>query len=183
MRGKMLIILVVMCLLLIAAQVLFQQEKTLERQRLELENELLQLQAENARLWAKVTELREQQSRLGQRMQDWLDAWEVDVAETTAYAPLDPGAKESMCYMGDSAVTASGAKVVPGITAAAAPDVPFGTRVYIPGRGMRIVQDRGPAINYTGDGVMQLDLCVETREEALDEIGRQKILVAIKNEI
>jgi len=117
---------------------------------------------------------------LGQRMQKWLDEWEVQEVEITGYAPLDPHAVEGMCYSGDPSVTTSGAKTTPGVTVAAPPNIPFGTRVYIPSRGMRIVQDRGPAINYTKDGVMQLDICVETQEEALNGIGRRKILAVIE---
>ncbi len=38
----------------------------------------------------------------------------------------------------------------------------------------------GGRVGYTEDGVMQLDLCVETREEALDMIERQKVVAVAK---
>ena len=64
----------------------------------------------------------------------------------TGYAPLDPDAIEGMCYSGDPNVTASGAKSDPNRTIAAGPGIPFGTQIYIPGIGNRIVEDRGSAI-------------------------------------
>ena len=51
------------------------------------------------------------------KIEDELNKWSV--YEATAYAPLDPKAKEGMCYEGDPRITASGAPVVPGVTVAA----------------------------------------------------------------
>ncbi len=103
-----------------------------------------------------------------------LESWSV--YEATAYAPLDSAAKEGMCYRGDPSITASGAKVVPGITVAAGPDIPFGTEIYIRGLGRRVVQDRGGRITNRS-----LDIAVSTQEEAL-RFGRRHVLakVAIK---
>ena len=74
------------------------------------------------------------------------------------------------CGDGDP-YTASGAEVVPGVTAAAGPDYEFGTRAYVMGDGPRIIQDRGGRI---GNG--SIDLAVETREEAL-AWGRRAVKV------
>lgn len=59
----------------------------------------------------------------------------------TAYAPLDPAAIPGMCFSGDPNVTASGSPPVPGETVAAGPTIPFGSRVWIEGIGIRTVND------------------------------------------
>lgn len=176
----LIIFLLILCLLLFGTFWLVLETENLEQERFQLQLELRELEDENQMLLQQLDELKAQQAQLGQRMENWLDEWDVQEAEVTAYAPLDPRAVEGMCYSGDPNITTSGAKTTPGVTVAAPPNIPFGTRMYIPSRGMRIVQDRGPAINYTKDGVMQLDICVETQEEALNEIGRRKILAVIE---
>ena len=97
--------------------------------------------------------------------------WEVMEAEVTAYAPTCPTAIEGMCYSGDPTITASGQEVEIGNTAAAGPDVPIGTKVWIEGFGWREVTDRGGAI-----GPGQFDVAVSSREEALN-FGRQDRIV------
>ena len=146
-----------------------------------LEEELSRLEAERNQLRIQYFRELEEREHIYREMREWLDEWDVREAEITGYAPLDARAIPGMCYSGDPRVTSSGAKTTLGITAAAPVDVPFGTRVYIPSRGeMRVVQDRGGRVGYTEDGVMQLDLCVETREEALDTIERQKVVAVVK---
>lgn len=120
-----------------------------------------------------INELREENAALRQRMETWLDEWDVMLMETTAYAPLDPAAVAGMCYAGDPTVTASGAPTTPGVTVAAGPDVPFGTRVWAVG-AMRTVQDRGGRI-----GAENIDICVATRAEAL-RFGRQRAVVVVE---
>ena len=107
------------------------------------------------------------------KIEDELNKWSV--YEATAYAPLDPNAKEGMCYEGDPRITASGAPVVPGVTVAAGKEFPFGTELYIKGIGKRIVQDRGGAI-----GKGRLDIAVKTQAEAI-RFGRRRVLVKILN--
>lgn len=92
----------------------------------------------------------------------------------TGYAPLDPGAIEGMCYSGDPNVTASGSKSDPNRTIAAGSGMPFGTQIYIPGIGNRIVEDRGSAITDN-----HIDIMFLTQKEAL-EWGRQEITVFVK---
>ena len=133
----------------------------------ELREEVVSLQEESVRLQEDNRELQGQ-------LQEWLDAWSVTDMVVTAYAPLCPTAVEGMCFSGDPSVTASGARVVPGKTAAAGPDIPFGTRVIIPGRGTYTVRDRGGSI---GNG--NIDIAVQTREEAL-AFGRQALRVALE---
>lgn len=112
-----------------------------------------------------------QDQELRNKLQEWLDEWEVETGEITGYAPLDTDARAGMCYEGDPSVTASGAEVVPGVTVAAGPPVPFGTRVFIGGLGWRVVQDRGGMISRG-----KWDVAMETRQEAL-RFGRQKLKV------
>ena len=107
------------------------------------------------------------------KIEDELNKWSV--YEATAYAPLDPNAKEGMCYEGDPRITASGAPVVPGVTVAAGKDLPFGTELYIRGIGKRVVQDRGAAISRGC-----IDIAMETQAEAF-RFGRRHVLVKILN--
>ena len=155
MRGKMLIFLALLCAMLLAAGWTAHEAHVKAEEHARLQKEILMLEVENALLRERIEELKEQQAELGDRMEKWLDEWDVREAEITGYAPLDARAIPGMCYSGDPRVTSSGAKTTPGITAAAPVDVPFGTRVYIPSRGeMRVVQDRGGRVGYTEDGVM-----------------------------
>ena len=93
--------------------------------------------------------------------------------EVTAYAPLDPNAIAGMCFEGDPNVTASGERPIPGVTAAAGRAIPFGTRIWVEGEGVRIVNDRGGMIHDRA-----IDLVKATRGEAL-RFGRQWRRVAI----
>jgi len=106
-------------------------------------------------------------------IEDELNKWSL--YEATAYASLDPNAKEGMCYEGDPRITASGAPVVPGVTVAAGKDLPFGTELYIHGIGKRVVQDRGAAISRG-----RIDIAVKTQAEAT-RFGRRHVLVKILN--
>ena len=181
MREKMLIFLALLCLMLAGAGWLNQQMLELQQERARLQQEIFTLEKENALLRGRIAELKQQQAEIGDRMESWLDTWEVQEVEISGYAPLDAQAIEGMCYSGDPRVTSSGARTTPGVTAAAPLDINYNTRIYLPARGeMRIVHDRGEEIGYTEDGVMQLDLCVETREEALDMIERQKVVAVAK---
>ena len=63
---------------------------------------------------------------------------------------------------------------MPGETAAAGPNIPFGTRIYVEGLGWRTVNDRGSSI-----GPNDIDLAASTRKECL-EFGTQQRLVIIK---
>ena len=81
--------------------------------------------------------------------------------KATGYAPLDPRAIEGMCYSGDPKITARGTTSNPNRTVAMGPDIPFGTQVYIPGVGFRIVEDRGGSIKNDC-----IDIMFFTQEEA-----------------
>ena len=135
-------------------------------------------------LEGQVDYLKQKMEEMQGRIQDIRDRLDslletFDVAETytiTGYAPLDPQAVYGLDYIGDPAVTASGQAPVPNETVAADKSIPFGTRVWIEGVGVRTVNDRGGAIKRG-----RLDLCMETRNEAL-QFGRQKRKVIILKE-
>jgi 3D (Asp-Asp-Asp) domain-containing protein len=102
------------------------------------------------------------------------EQYSVQLMNITMYAPLSAGAVRGMDYSGDPSLTASGEKVVPGETAAAGPNIPFGTRIYVEGFGWRTVNDRGGAI-----GPNDIDLAVSSKEESI-KFGRQQRLVILR---
>ncbi len=106
-------------------------------------------------------------------LREILSGIEVQEFEVTAYAPLDPDAVEGMCYSGDPNVTASGGRPIPGETVAAGSGIPFGSRVWIEGVGIRTVNDRGSRITDE-----DLDLVVASRAEAF-EWGRQQLRAVV----
>lgn len=92
---------------------------------------------------------------------------EVRTMTVTAYTRRDKG-------MNGRGITASGAPVQEGVTIAAPPEIPFGTRIYIPALDHEyVVMDRGGAIK--GD---RLDLFMESRERAM-EFGKRRLEVLI----
>lgn len=138
----------------------------------ELQLKINQHQLEvNRHLLEELTRLRQENQELHQRMKQWLDTWEVDIWESSAYAPLDPRAVEGWDYEGDPRVTASGAKLIPYVTAAARPSIPFGTPVWIDAYGWRVIQDRGARV-----GKGSIDLAVMCQDEA-NKMGREPVKV------
>ena len=118
----------------------------------------------------------ENQGRIEEKLDGLLDIFAgatMDEFEVTAYAPLDPRAVEGMCYSGDLNVTASGLPPIPGETVAAGPGIPFGSRVWIEGVGIRTVNDRGGRIHDRA-----LDVVMETRAEAL-RFERQQLRAVV----
>ena len=132
----------------------------------------------------QVDYLKEKMNELEVRLQGIQDGLEdlletFDMAETytiTGYAPLDPQAVYGLDYIGNPSVTASGDKPIPDETVAADKSIPFGTKVWIEGIGLRTVNDRGGAIKRG-----RLDLCMATRDEAI-AFGRQNRKVIILKE-
>lgn len=137
-------------------------------------------------LEGQVDYLKQKMEEMQDRIQDIRDGLDslletFDIAQSdtytiTAYAPLDPSAVYGLDYIGDPTITASGDRPIPGQTVAAAKDIPFGTMVWIEGVGVRTVNDRGGAIKRG-----RLDLCMATKEEAL-QFGRQRRKVIILKE-
>ncbi len=102
------------------------------------------------------------------------EQYQVQLMNITMYAPLSVDAIEGWDFSGDPSLTASGEEVVPGETAAAGSNIPFGTRIYVEEMGWRTVNDRGSAI-----GPNDIDLAVETKEESI-KFGKQQRLVIIQ---
>lgn len=100
--------------------------------------------------------------------------YELRKMNVTKYAPLDEEAVEGMDFAGRRKITASGEKVVPGETAAAGTNIPFGTRIYVENKGWYTVNDRGGGI-----GKNDIDLAVEEVEEA-EEFGERDKLIIIE---
>ena len=133
-----------------------------------------QLEIEDTRQMIDIMLREVKESReFRENVQDWLDKLEIDEFEVSAYAPLDPDAVEGMCYSGDPQVTATGARTTPGRTIATDPAViPIGTRVYIPGVGVRVAEDVSGSIKGN-----RLDLCMSSRAAALD-YGKRRVRAA-----
>lgn len=102
------------------------------------------------------------------------ETYQVQLMNITMYAPLSAGAIGGHDYSGDPSLSYNGEKVVPGKTAAAGPNIPMGTEIYVEGLGWRRVNDRGGAI-----GPNDIDLAVATKEEAV-KFGQQQRLVILK---
>lgn len=114
-----------------------------------------------------------------EQWREFMDQLQVEEMTATAYAPLDPDAVEGMCYIGDPQVTATGARTTPGRTMAVDPDViPMGARVYIPGVGVRVAEDRGGLIRGN-----RLDLCMSSRAAALDYGKRRVTAVWVEGQV
>lgn len=81
---------------------------------------------------------------------------------------------QHICGTGDG-ITASGAPVTAGLTVAADESLPFGTVLYIEGIGVRVVQDRGAAIQGN-----KLDVAVSgSHDDALnwDGYGERRVWI------
>lgn len=131
-----------------------------------LQQELVRLQEENANLESQVEELK-QKDELQGRIEEWLEAWEIDEAEATFYT------KE--CGTGDG-ITYTGTKATVGRTVAVDPVfIPLGSWLYIEGFGWRRAEDTGSAVRgnvvdiYVGEGP-------GARQEAL-KLGRQTLRI------
>ena len=125
----------------------------------------------------KMEEMQDRIQDIRNRLDSLLETFDMaDTYTITAYAPLDPSAVYGLDYIGNPNVTASGDRPIPDETVAADKSIPFGTKVWIEGIGIRTVNDRGGAIKRG-----RLDLCMETRDEAL-QFGRQRRKVIILKE-
>jgi len=122
------------------------------------------------------TDLEQRKARLKTEIDTLHDAkdYEIRKMNITKYAPLDPMAVRGWDFSGNRTITASGETVEPGETAAAGPEVPFGTRIYVEGKGWYTVKDRGGAI-----GADEIDLAVDSKDVS-QEFGIQERLVIME---
>jgi 3D (Asp-Asp-Asp) domain-containing protein len=139
-------------LLLSMTQVAYEIHTEIQQQREDTQNLI--------RIWQQQIE---DNAEFKAQWREFMDRLQVEEMTATAYAPLDPDAVEGMCYSGNPRVTATGARTTPGRTIAVDPDViTMGARVFIPGVGVRVAEDVGPAIKG-----QKIDLCMGTKKAAL----------------
>jgi len=146
----------------------------------EKQQELKELMEHNEALKEEKQNLKEERKMIDKLNQilnrlDWVEKLEVRNMNITKYAPLDPNAEEGMCYSGDRNITASGSRVEVGITAAAGSDLPFGSLIIVPDKGVYKVQDRGGAI-----GNNDLDLTTHSLDNAQSWGVQEKEVLIIR---
>lgn len=101
-------------------------------------------------------QLAEEQKRLTESY----TAYKLKLVKVTAYAPHDN--KSGICGGG---LTSLGKEPEKDIIAVDPKEIPYGTRVYIPGYGESIAGDTGPAIrSYEG---IAIDVYMPTYKEAI----------------
>ena len=101
--------------------------------------------------------------KIRSKLDEKLDVEYAGIFKCTAYCTEEYA---HICGEGHG-ITSSGAKVQPGVTAAADISIlPYGTVVYIENVGLRVIQDTGSAVKGN-----KLDVCVNTHEEALSWSG------------
>ena len=123
----------------------------------------------------KVRQTEQKIRETQQKVDYFMDALGIEQMSVSGYAPLDPNAIEGVCYSGDPNVTASGQKPIAGMTVAAGPGIPFGTRVYIENIGARTVNDRGGAITNN-----RIDVVFATKNEAMKHGIRNLNVLTVK---
>ncbi len=149
-------------------QILQEELHKLHLQHMDLKNEL----EKNRELLQKAEKRWEDESLLLEKMQQWLETWQVNYYETTAYAPFD-APQSGLCHDGDPSITAIGTRLGPGTIAVDPRDIPFGTPLWVEGYGWGKALDTGAAMRKQEK---LLDLYFHTRAEALSW-GRKKVLV------
>lgn len=101
--------------------------------------------------------------------------WKKNYLEVTMYTLGECGKLPSHPAYG---ITASGKKVVAGRTVAASPEIPFGSKIKIPGFDTTFVaEDRGGMIKtYRGKwpGIIKIDIYTTDKAQAL-KWGRRKV--------
>lgn len=105
------------------------------------------LKEEQAAMNNDQRRLTEAQGRLTDAMMSWLEVWQVDMFEASAYAPLDD--QNGMNSWRDGEYMTSGVRTRNHIDTAISVDnsvIPQGAQVWIKGIGWRVAHDTGSAI-------------------------------------
>ena len=146
----------------------------------DLETEILILESENAQLREMLSILRGEQGELRQKVEQWLEQWEVLTMEASAYAPLDN--QSGICNDGNSFSTATG--TVPGEgTFAVNPElIPYFSKMFIMGDGWvehGQALDTGAAMRGPDLELPRVDIFKRTHSEAM-KFGRQRVWAVIE---
>ena len=144
MRGKLLLFMAILCTMLVLAGLMALETGKLQEQCLRMEQEARLLEQENAALRARVGELKELHTVTDQKMQEWLDAWQVDEFEATFYSPHDD--RNGLSSSGNPDETALGYQAGPGCYAVDFDVIPAHALMFVEGEGWGIAGDTGGAI-------------------------------------
>lgn len=144
MRLKQMLFLAALCGVICAYGWVAQQTRMLEQQCQEMEQEARLLEQENAELRARVEEVKELHTTTDQRMQEWLDAWQVDEFEATFYSPHDD--RNGLNSSGNPDETALGYMPGPGCYAVDFDVIPPHALMFVEGEGWGVAGDTGGAI-------------------------------------
>ncbi len=180
MRGAI-IFLALTCLLMISTQAYLERQRTELAKEMQALHQALEVQAQkqdlSRQLLQEVIRLRSENEELHRRLRQWLDTWQVDSYEATAYAPFDatPG---SLCHDGNPNITAAGTRPAPGTIAVDPRHIPYGTPLWVEGYGWGRALDTGAAMR---SAPRRLDLFFQTRSAAL-AWGRRTVRVVLPRE-
>jgi 3D (Asp-Asp-Asp) domain-containing protein len=144
MRLKQMLFLAALCGVICAYGWVAQQTRMLEQQCQEMEQEARLLEQENAALRARVEELKELHTVTDQKIQEWLDAWQVDEFEATFYSPHDD--RNGLNSSGNPDETALGYMPGPGCYAVDFDVIPPHALMFVEGEGWGVAGDTGGAI-------------------------------------
>jgi len=107
---------------------------------------------------------------LHRRMERWLDEWDMQEFEATAYTHVATPGVADINGSGDG-ITATGTLVREGVVAVDPAVIPLGSKVWVQGRGWLSAEDTGGAIRGN-----RVDIFLPIRGEAM-RFGRQSVKV------
>ncbi len=140
-----------------------------------LNNELEECQTEVKDLNKQIEQLRQEQYQLQMKIESFLNKWNVEIFEVTAYSPYDD--KNGLNSDGRPHITSTGTKPAPGTVAVNPKIIPYGTRLWVQGYGWGQALDTGGMIRVRED---LIDVFHWTYEEAM-KWGRRKAVVVWQN--
>ncbi|KJS85131.1 MAG: hypothetical protein JM58_09130 [Peptococcaceae bacterium BICA1-8] len=123
------------------------------------------------RMQLEVEMLRLEQQELTKQVREFIEKWNVDVFEATAYAPADN--KSGMCADSNPLLTATGTRPGPGTIAVNPKVVPYQSNLWVQGYGWGQALDTGGMIRARDD---LIDVFKWTYEDAM-KWGRRKVVV------